>query len=43
MKEKQSLEERVEELEDRLSEVENELLSIQRRNDEEEMMEDFGF
>ena len=42
MKEKQSLEERVEELEDRLSEVEDELLSIQRRNDEEQMMQNFG-
>jgi len=43
MKEKQSLEERVEELEDRLSEVEDELLSIKRRNDEEEMMQNFGY
>ena len=43
MNEKQSLEERVDELEDRLSEVENELLSIKRRNDEEQMMENFGF
>jgi len=43
MSEKQSLEERVDELEDRLSEVENELLSIKRRNDEQQMMEDFNY
>ena len=43
MNEKQSLEERIEELEDRLSEVENEFESIKRRNDEERMMENFGY
>ena len=43
MNEKQSLEERIEELEDRLSEVEDEFESIKRRNDEQQMMEKFGY
>jgi len=43
MNEKQSLEERIEELEDRLQEVEDEFESIKRRNDEQQMMENFGF
>ena len=43
MKEKQSLQERVEELEDRLSEMEDEFESIKRRNDEQQMMENFGY